>query len=78
MCLLLIAEVSRCKKLLLTRYEKSVGTNLYLKPINIGKFYLFILYFQLTYTIELPLQKYNTSSSQLPTIKSFNEETHLL
>ena len=47
-CLLLVAEVARCKKFLVTGYEKIPGTNVYLKPINIGEFYLFILYFQLT------------------------------
>ena len=48
MCLLLIEEVARFKKLLVTRYEKSAGTNAYLKPIKTDEFYLFILYFQLT------------------------------
>ena len=40
--------VTRCKKLFVTHYEKYAGTNVYLKPIMIGEFYLFILYFQLT------------------------------
>ena len=45
---LLVAEVARCKKSLVTRYEKSPGTNVYLKPLKLGEFYLFVLYFQLT------------------------------
>ena len=28
--------------------KKTPGTNVYLKPIKLGEFYLFILYFQLT------------------------------
>ena len=44
---LLVAEVARCEKFLI-RYEKSTGANVYLRPIKKGKFYLFILYFQLT------------------------------
>ena len=33
---------------LVTRYEKNPRTNVYLKPIKLVEFYLFILYFQLT------------------------------
>ena len=40
--------VTRCKNSLVTRYEKTPRTNVYLKPIKLGEFYLFILYFQLT------------------------------
>ena len=57
---------------------------LYIKPIKKGKFYLIILYLQLAknrkilYTMKSALQKYNTSSSQLPAIKSFNKKMDLL
>ena len=55
---LLVAEVAfckkllatRCKKSLVTRYEKDPRINVHLKPIKLGEFYLFILYFQLTKT----------------------------
>ena len=40
--------VTRCKNSLVTRYEKTPITNVYLKPIKLGEFYLFIIYFQLT------------------------------
>ena len=79
-CLLLVAEVARCEK-------KTPGTNVYLNPIKVGEFYLFILHFKFTknrvqlpknrerlYTIKLTSQKYNASSIQLPTIRSFNEK----
>ena len=58
---LLVAEVARCKnslvtrcrirslqKSLVTRYETNPRTNVYLKSIKSGEFYLFIFYFQLT------------------------------
>ena len=45
---LLVAEVARCKNSLVTRYLKNARTNVYLKPIKLGEFHLFILYFQLT------------------------------
>ena len=57
---------------------------LYIKPIKKGKFYLIILYLQLAknrkilYTMKSTLQKYDTSSSQLPAIKSFNKKMDLL
>ena len=41
---LFVAEVARCKKLFVSRYGKKPGTNVYLKPIKIEEFYLFILY----------------------------------
>ena len=47
-CLLLVAKAARFKKLLVTCYEKNVRSNVYLKPIKIDEFYLFILYFHLT------------------------------
>ena len=86
---LLIPEVARCKKLLVTCYEQNPGTNGYLKPIKIGELYLFILYFQLIekqrkkqrkipYTIELGSQQYNAISSQLSTMKSFNEKNIIM
>ena len=40
--------VTCCKNSLVARYEKNPRTNVYLKPIKLGEFYLFILYFQLT------------------------------
>ena len=46
--LLLVAEVARGKKLLVTLYEKTLRTNVYLKPIKIGELYIFIMYLQLT------------------------------
>ena len=46
-CVLLVAEVARCKKLLVTRYKQNLIAYVYLKSINIGEFYLFVLYFQL-------------------------------
>ena len=30
------------KKILVTRYEEKQGTNVYLKPIKIGKFYFYL------------------------------------
>ena len=63
-CLLLVAEYARCKISLVTHYEKTPGTYVYLKPIKIGEFYLFIIYFQLTknrkipYATKLASQKY--------------------
>ena len=56
--------VTSCKNPLVTRYEKTPKTNVYLKPIKLGEFYLLILYFQLTksrerYTIKLASQKYS-------------------
>ena len=69
-CLLLLAEVARCKKLLVTRNEKNPEADVYLKPIKIGEFYLLILYLQLPknrkkilYTIKLAWQKYNPNST---------------
>ena len=37
--------VTRCKNSLVTRYKKNQRTNVYLKPIKLSEFYLFILYF---------------------------------
>ena len=49
---ILSAEVARCKKLLVTRYTRYPRTNVYIKRIKIGEFYLFILYFWSTKTRE--------------------------
>ena len=55
--LLLVAEIAHCKKSIVTRCRsctlqkithhslwKNSGTNIYLKPIKIGEFYLFFLF----------------------------------
>ena len=46
-CVLLVAEVARCNKLLVTCYKQNPIAYVYLKSINISEFYLFVLYFQL-------------------------------
>ena len=47
-CLLLVAKVVHCKKLLVSRYENNPGTNIYLKAIKTDEFYSFIIYLHLT------------------------------
>ena len=43
-CSLLLPDVARCKKLLASRYEKTPETDVYIKPIKVGEFYLYILF----------------------------------
>ena len=59
---LLVAEVDRCKKSFLTRSEKNLGTNVYLKLTKIDEFCLFILYFQSTKNRESRSFVYNKIS----------------